>query len=105
MDRDKMINKSISEKLGIRQIGRYKAESIHYGDSIHMITQQVCLSKDVRELEKQRNEMLEALIDIRKFMDRLPDDWYSEYRALNLERVIEGSTEKSWKQIKEMIDA
>lgn len=48
-------------------------------------------------------EMLEALIDIRKFMDRLPHDWFSEHRALKIENAIEKATGKSWEEIKELL--
>ena len=90
----------IIEKLGIEPIKRYCP-----GDGKnHPIF--MCGEKKVREVEQQRNEMLEALINARKYTEALLKDKYNSKRSVKLpptDRAIEKITGKSWQQIKEII--
>ena len=69
------------EKLGITPI---KAEYF-YGDVFSKVSKPYCPEEPVRELEQQRNEMLEALIDLMKGVQGLPPL-----------TAIRGTLEKEW---------
>ena len=62
---------NIIDKLGIKPIAVYNSDSYPY---------KYCLDVDVRELEQQRNEMLEALIYFIKAYEGARDDnhWSKE---------------------------
>lgn len=48
-------------------------------------------------------EMLEDLIESRKFYDRLPAEWFPEFIVARLTETIEKATGKSWEEIKGII--
>lgn len=97
----------IIEKLGITQIERRYVGD--YDVSEGYIA--VCRDESVEELERQRDEMLEALIDIvskfqrivptkTKYVQEYQDEFLANYDIQI--KAIEKATGKTWEEIKEL---
>ncbi len=78
------------EKLGITPIDLDDYENVDHA-----------IGKPIRELEQQRNEMLEALIEVIK--TDLDYNGYS-YMFPELIPIVEKATGKTWEEIKELIN-
>ena len=89
---------SIIEKLGTRQIPRYTVIGVFEDDDKY----EMCLEKNVKELEHQNNEMLRALIDIHNAQFSKS---YAEIEStIRFTRnLIEKVSDKTWSKIKELI--
>ena len=90
---------NIIEKLGIEEIEQYQENGMYY-----------CLAHEVRELEQQRNDMLEALIEIvQSYISLLKQHHGSDKTTEEIEdlfkpqiRTIEKTADMSWSKIKEL---
>ena len=80
---------NIIEKLGIRSVS---AHPVHKDGYTFFSFQ------EVRELEQQRNEMLEALIEVRE------NDYLTEGAKWFYEGIIKRATGKTWEEIKELLN-
>ena len=92
---------NIIEKLGIKPTMVYFAGQLNPGTPI-------CLDKDVRELEQQRNELLGALIDVTfeqsKILESINVTLMDDIVAKHIHRIeiIEKATGKSWEEVKKI---
>jgi hypothetical protein len=87
---------NIIKKLGIKRI-----QSVH-GKS-HGGEYSFCFETNVRELERQRDKMLEALIDIMKIMEPARRDFTGAW-VYKWMPTIEKATGKTWNEIKELYE-
>ena len=94
------------EKLGIAPIVSHR----FYADVNAKTSESYCKADDVRELEQQQNELIEALIDcIKRFENyemSVDDDppYYHKQAIKQYKSIIEkaDSQHRSWNEIKEM---
>jgi len=88
---------NIIEKLGITPIEDFLSGTDTSGEF-------VCSKDEVRDLEIQRNEMLEALIEIAtdKSFFNIPGE--AQKRVDIARKVLEKATGKSWGQIKGLLN-
>ena len=92
--------KTIIEKLGIKPIESF---CIGIGDGTNNF---VCLTPEVRELEQQRNEMLEALIKMTLSVESSKLCKRPEYAKVgDGYNIIEKADpqHRSWEEIRELI--
>jgi hypothetical protein len=89
--------KSMIEKLGITPIERRYAGD--YDESEGYIA--VCRDEPVEELEKQRDEMLEALIETAEYLE---DTGHIEGLIELLISIIEKATDKKWPEVKKLYE-
>jgi len=88
---------NIIEKLGMRKIER------RYNPLLNLLHY---YEDDIRDVEKQRDEMLEALIDLTLFIE---EEYYMRLSnrkkdyPLDGMNAIESATGKTWAEIKELI--
>lgn len=47
-------------------------------------------------------QLLDIVLDMRKFMERLPCEWYSEHRVANIDDVLESILELNFEEIQEI---
>jgi len=87
----------MSGKRGIIEKLRIKPLKAYYGEQ----SRPYCNEKEVRELEQQRNELLEALI-YRTLETEKHQLKYSKEWNRNIE-IIEKVTGKTWEEIQEPI--
>ena len=94
------------EKLGIKPINQFECIGTN-----GIRRNAVCNASEVRELEQQRNEMLEALIksvesEIEYEASGDAGSWnvFENEPTKTSIAVIQKATGKSWKEIKELID-
>lgn len=81
----------IFEKAGITPIVEFMDDRGLY----------VCNSKPVRELEKQRNEMLEALVDLVSFVEDMMGILTWDENLEDPRKIIEKATGLTWEEINE----
>ena len=97
--------KSIIEKLGIKGIDLYSPKNTYIQENVEF----VCDSEDVDELEKQRNEMLEALIEICLHIEwrHSSTGGFGTYGPLysKAKKIIEKADpqHRTWEEIKELL--
>lgn len=87
---------NIIEKLEITPVTVYEV------DIKNDLVQDYCEAWEVGELEEQRDEMLEALIDILRILEPPMRDftgaWVYKHR-----KTVEKATNKTWEEIKEIL--
>ena len=95
--------KDIIEKLGIKSLGSFTVDGVDKS----IKDQLFCFADLVREIEQQRDEMLEALIDFAETLSTTfvcPSFRYTAW-GKRLLPVIEKATGKTWEEIKEILNA
>ena len=85
---------NIIEKLGIQPIPFFEA------DCLKSYTL-VCLDEHVRDLEQQRNEMLEALIVLEKHVEDSGLELYDRSGVKAIEKA--DPQHRTWQEIKELL--
>lgn len=97
-----MMKKNIIEKLGIKGLKHTLVSEGFFNSRVYTSF----VSFEVRELEQQRNEMLEISIDTilteMEMCPNIPEEMILAAYS-NFVTVIEKATGKSWKEIKELI--
>ena len=96
-----MKNKSILEKLGITPI--FKRLLFVNCDGCGAEHEYLFFKEgEVREIERQRNQMLEALINSVKWFDFQNDGNFHNQDIEDQRGLIESATGKSWEEIKKL---
>ncbi len=99
-DGTKYLEESLTEKLGITPIQSHR----FYADVHAKTSEPYCKTEEVRKVEQQNADMLEALIELALIFGNMTDEEAGDLLGPTV-TIIGKTTGKTWQEIKDLFNA